>query len=381
MLEIQIISLVLSALVLFLITFLLIKKPKSDDFISKELRFIFERQDKLLENGAKELEKATETLEKGLDKLQKDNETKLEQMRQTVDEKLNVSLSERLSKSFEIINKRLQDVYEGLGEMRNLASGVGDLKKVLTNVKTRGTWGEVQLGSLLEQMLAPNQYASNVAIKKGSRERVDYAVIIPVKNEQIYLPIDAKFPLEDYQRLVESSEKGELEQVEIHSKNLEKRIKEEAKNIKEKYIFIPYTTDYAILYLPIEGLYAEVTRKSGLTDELQRKYKVVVCGPTTISAFLNSLQLGFRTLIIEKRSSEIWTLLGTFKREFVLFADLLTKTQKKLTEASNTIEDAAKKTRTIQKKLKAVAESEENLIEEEPAQKLDFENTDEEAAG
>ena len=314
-----------------------------------------DKLEKILKSNQEGLEKATQTLSQGLEKMQQGNEQKLEQMRQTVDEKLNVNLQNRLSQSFEMINKRLQDVYEGLGEMRSLATGVGDLKKVLSNVKTRGVFGEVQLGSLLEQMLSPNQFLSQVATKPNSQERVDFAVKLPGKDDgEILLPIDAKFPIEDYQRLVEASEKADNVSVESFSKALEKRVKEEAKKIKEKYINVPNTTDFAILYLALEGLYAEVLRKPGLVEQLQREHKVIICGPTTLSALLSSLQLGFKTLSIEKRSSEIWSLLGTFKQEFGKFVDLLQKTQKKLSEASTTIEFATKKSKTIERKLKNV---------------------------
>lgn len=320
------------------------------------------RLEQILKSNEERLEKATSVLSNGMEKLQKDNEIKLEQMRQTVDEKLNVNLQTRLNQSFELINKRLQEVYEGLGEMKSLATGVGDLKKVLTNVKTRGVFGEVQLGNLLEQMLSPNQYASNVATVVNSQERVDFAVMLPGKDDkQILLPIDAKFPIEDYQRLVEVSERGDLTLIEQYSKALEKRVKEEAKSISDKYINVPNTTDFAIMYLALEGLYAEVLRKSGLVEEIQRQFKVIICGPTTLSALLSSLQLGFKTLSIEKRSSEIWSLLGTFKQEFGKFVTLLQKTQKKLSEASNTIEFATKKSKTIERKLQNV--STDDLLE------------------
>jgi len=320
------------------------------------IKDIIDNQDKLLKTNVEQLEKATKILKDGLEKMQNDNNLQLDKMRQTVDEKLNESLQTRLNQSFEMISKRLQDVYEGLGEMKILATGVGDLKKVLTNVKTRGGWGEVQLGALLEQMLAPNQYMSQVTIKKNSQERVDFAVIIPSQNgASTLLPIDSKFPLEDYERLVNAYENGDTQEIEKQTKNIEKRIKEEAKHIKEKYINPPDTTDFAYMYLPVEGLYAEVLRKPSLNDYLQRNYKIIVCGPTTISAMLNMLQLGFRTITIEKRSTEIWNLLGTFKYEFGKFVDLLEKTQNKLSEASKTIEDATKKSRTIEKKLKHVS--------------------------
>lgn len=325
-------------------------------FLQKqEFTTIQNRLENILKSNEDRLNRAADILDKGLIKLQADNEKKLDQMRQTVDEKLDVSLERRLGESFNTINQRLQSVYEGLGEMKNLASGVGDLKKVLTNVKTRGTWGEVQLGNLLAQVLVKEQYEEQLDIKDNG-ERVDFAIVLPGKhNENIYLPIDAKFPIEDYQRLIDASEEGNQVAIEVALKSIEKRIKDEAKKIKEKYISLPKTTDFAILYLAIEGLYAEVLRISGLAETLQREHKIVVCGPTTLTALLNSLQLGFKTISIEKRSSEIWHLLGVFKQEFGRFADLLAKTQKKLTEASNTIDFATKKSKTIQRKLKNVS--------------------------
>ena len=321
----------------------------------QELNIIQSRLENILKSNEEKLNRATDVLEKGLTKLQQDNERKLEQMRLTVDEKLSVNLERRLGESFKLINERLQSVYEGLGEMKTLANGVGDLKKVLTNIKTRGTWGEVQLGNLLEQMLAKEQYKEQLDIKNNG-ERVDFAIVLPGKdNNNIFLPIDAKFPIEDYQRLVEASEIGDNISIENALKGIEKRIKEEAKKIREKYIQVPTTTDFAVMYLPIEGLYAEVLRRNGLAESLQRDFKVVVAGPTTLSALLNSLQLGFKTLAIEKRSSEIWQLLGIFKQEFSKFVELLSKTQKKLLEASNTIEVATKKSQTIERKLKNVS--------------------------
>ena len=332
---------------------------------SQQLNDIMSRLNKMLENSSESMKNATMVLQNGLERLQNDNEKKLEQMRQTVDEKLNVSLERRLTESFKVINDRLQSVYEGLGEMKNLANGVGDLKKVLTNVKTRGIWGEVQLGNLLEQMMAPEQYDSQVVIKKGSAERVDYVIKLPGKTgEEVLLPIDAKFPIEDYQRLVDASERGDQTEIDACLKALERRVKDEAKSIKEKYIDVPRTTDFAVMYLSIEGLYAEVLRRPGLAESLQRDYKINVCGPTTLASLLNSLQMGFRTLTIEKRSSEIWNLLGAVKQEFGKFVDLLAKTQKKLVEASNTIEFATKKSRTIERKLKNISiENTQDILE------------------
>ncbi len=327
------------------------------DTIDRRMNDFSQKIGELTDRNDAKMEKIRESVENRLELLQRDNSEKLEKMRQTVDEKLEQTLETRLGEKFKIVSDRLEQVYKGLGEMQTLASGVGDLKKVLTNVKTRGTWGEVQLGNLLEQILSPEQYAKNVITKKGSSERVEYAIKLPGRDEKIetvWLPIDAKFPVEDYQRLVEVQEACDIAQVEQLSKNIEARIKLEAKDIKEKYLDPPYTTDFGILFLPIEGLYAEVLRRSGLIDELQSNYRVIITGPTTIAALLNSLQMGFRTLVIEKRSSEVWEILGIIKNEFGKFGELLDKTHKKLKEATNSIETATKKTRTIEKKLRKV---------------------------
>lgn len=313
----------------------------------------------LTKSNEDKLEKMRITVEERLKLLQDENSQKLEQMRATVDEKLHSTLEKRLGESFKLVSERLELVHKGLGEMQTLASGVGDLKKVLTNVKTRGTWGEIQLGNLLEQILTPEQYAQNVVTQKGSSERVEFAIKLPGRDKNdsaVWLPIDAKFPLEDYQKLVEAQEQANLGLIEEFGKLLEARIKSEARDIKEKYIDPPHTTDFGILFLPVEGLYAEVLRRPGLCDLLQREYRVTLTGPTTLAALLNSLQMGFRTLAIEKRSSEVWSVLGAIKTEFAKFGEMLDKTQKKLQEASNTIDDATKKSRTIEKKLNKVQE-------------------------
>lgn len=307
-------------------------------------------------NEAK-LEKMRETMEGRLSALQADNNIKLEEMRKTVDEKLQQTLEKRLGESFRLVSERLEQVHKGLGEMQTLAAGVGDLKKVLTNVKTRGIWGEIHLGSLLEQIMTNEQYAQNIATKPGSNERVEFAIRLPGSGKDgqpVWLPIDAKFPQEDYQRLLEAQEAGLAAQAEEAAKALENRMRGEAKNIADKYISVPHTTDFAILFLPIEGLYAEVLRRPGLCDRLMREHKVIITGPTTLAALLNSLQMGFRTLAIEKRTSEVWLLLGAVKSEFGKFGDLLEKTQKKLQEASNSIDTAARKSRTIERRLRTV---------------------------
>ena len=309
-------------------------------------------------NDAK-LDKLRGTVEEQLKLLQADNNKQLEQMRITVDEKLHATLEQRLGESFKLVSERLELVHKGLGEMQTLASGVGDLKRVLTNVKTRGIWGEIHLGNLLEQILTIEQYGQNVATKKGSSDRVEFAVKLPGRDkgeDPVWLPIDAKFPQEDYQRLLEAQDQANPAAAEEAAKCLEGRVKSEAKNIREKYLDPPHTTDFAILFLPVEGLYAEVLRRPGLSDMLLREYRVVITGPTTLAALLSSLQMGFKTLAVERRSSEVWALLGAVKTEFGRFGDMLDKTQKKLQEASNSIETAAQKSRTIERKLKTVQE-------------------------
>lgn len=323
----------------------------------QEFNTISKRVDELTIRNEQRIEKLTFDVRLSLNSMRQENEKALEKMRETVDEKLNSSLSQRLNDSFSKIQQSLESVNLGIGEMRNLANGVGDIKKVLSNVKVRGGWGEIMLSSLLEQMLAPNQYMAQVQVKKNSKERVDFAVIMPGKDgHEILLPIDSKFPLEDYNKLIEASETLDKDLIEKSQKQLMKRIKDEAKSIKEKYINVPETTDFAVMFLPIEGLYAEVVRDIELMDTLQNQYKIVVCGPTTLTALLNSLQLGFKTLYIEKRSSELWQVLSTFKQEFEKFVQLLLKTQNKLGEANSTIELATKSSKKIAKKLGDVSQ-------------------------
>ncbi len=296
------------------------------------------------------------TVEQQLEKLRLDNASKLELIRATVDEKLHATLEQRLSASFKQVSERLEQVHKGLGEMQTLAAGVGDLKRVLTNVKTRGTWGEVQLGALLEQMMTPAQYEKNVATRPGSNDRVEFALRLPGPESggPVWLPIDAKFPLEDFQRLQEAQDAADPLAVEAASKALEMRIRLEAKTIREKYIEPPATTDFALLYLPVESLYAEALRRPGLFDLLQRDFRVTLAGPTTLTAILNSLQMGFRTLAIEKRSSEVWALLGAVKNEFGRFGEVLANTKRQLQTVANSIDAAETRTRQIEKKLKNV---------------------------
>lgn len=296
-------------------------------------------------------------VETKLKEMREENVLKLEEMRKTVDEKLQGTLEKRLGESFKQVSDRLEQVHKGLGEMQTLANGVGDLKRVMTNVKTRGTWGEVALGALLEQLLTPEQYEVNVAPKPNSGERVEFAVCLPGRTEEgrvVYLPLDAKFPSESYQRLVEAQEEANSEAVALSVKQLENAVKSCAKDISGKYISPPHTTDFAIMFLPSEGLYAEVVRRTGLVEFCQRECRVVIAGPTTLAALLNSLQMGFRTLAIQKRSSEVWEVLGAVKTEFGKFGGVLQKVKKKLQEAGNTIESAEVRTRAMNRKLRSV---------------------------
>ncbi|MDQ6717435.1 MAG: DNA recombination protein RmuC [Gemmatimonadota bacterium] len=328
---------------------------------SKQLTEFSARIADLQRTNEKKLEAVQQAVTEKLAAIQKDNAEQLDRMRQTVDEKLQKTLETRLGESFKLVSDSLDQVQRGLGEMRALGTGVDDLRKVLTNVKTRGTWGEVQLGSLLEQVLSPDQYLMNVATRQGSSDRVEFAVKFPGGGskgvEHVLLPIDAKFPNEDYQRLIEASERGDADLVEAASKALETRIKNCAKDIREKYIDPPHTTDIAILFLPTEGLYAEVLRRIGLCECLQRDYRVSVAGPTTLLALLNTFQMGFRTLALEKRASEVWTVLGGVKTEFTKFGDVLDKLKRNIDTASNTLDRAATRTRAITRKLKAVEET------------------------
>jgi len=315
------------------------------------------RLEALRDKNDEKLELIRKTVEGRLESLQKDNAEKLDKMRETVDEKLQSTLEKRLSQSFKLVSERLELVQRGLGEMQGLATDVSDFKRVLTNVKTRGTWGEVQLENLLEQVFIQDHYDKQVMLTAGSRDVVDFAIKLPDKSSKegfIYLPIDAKFPLEDYQRLVAAQELADGVAVIAASKALVTRIKLEAKSIKEKYIKPPHTTDFAILYVPTEGLYAEILRTPGLFENLQQEYRVTVAGPTTIAAILSSFQLGFRTLAIAEQTGQVWELLTTIKGEFGKFGDLLDKTREKLVQATNTIDSASKKSRTIESKLSKV---------------------------
>ena len=295
------------------------------------------------------------TLQGQLSALQQGNETKLDQMRATVEEKLQSTLEARLGESFRLVSERLEQVHRGLGEMQSLAAGVGDLKRVLSNVKSRGTFGEVQLAALLEQVLAPDQYASNVVTRPGTNERVEFAIRMPGRDETpVWLPVDAKFPSEDYERILAAQESADREAFDAAARALESRIRLEAKTLREKYVEPPHTTDFAILFLPTEGLFAEVLRRPGLTEALNRELRIVVAGPTTLFAMLNSLQMGFRTLALEKRSAEVWQVLGAVKTEFGKFGDVLGRLKSQLQTASNTIDSAETRTRAMTRALRAV---------------------------
>lgn len=317
---------------------------------------IEQRMVAFMQNVDSKLDAMRQENEKNLNEVRRDNETQLTKMRETVDEKLSSTLDERFNQSFKIISDRLSEINKGFMEMQSLQTGVNDLKKIFTNVKQRGTWGEIALDNLLSQILTPEQYSKNVNITKNENERVDFVINLPGKNEEtVFLPIDAKFPIEDYLRLVEASEKGNAAQIEEEGKNLEKRIKAEAQSIRDKYVHPPKTCDFAILYLPVEGLYAEVVRRPNLIEDLQTRLRVVVCGPTTLAALLNSLQMGFRTVAIEKRSTEIGKLLEQFRKDFTQFSDLLGQTKKKLESVQNTIDNAEKRTQLIGKRLQSVS--------------------------
>ena len=315
-----------------------------------------------------------ETLEARLQTLQQGNEARLEQMRATVEEKLQSTLEARLGESFRLVSERLEQVHRGLGEMQTLATGVGDLKRVLTNVKSRGTFGEVQLAGLLEQVLTAEQYATNVATRPGSNERVEFAIRLPGRDDgvPVWLPIDAKFPTEDYERLLAAHDAADSAAIEAAGRALESRIRDEAKTLRQKYVEPPHTTDFGILFLPTEGLFAEALRRPGLAEALNRELRVVVAGPTTLAAMLNSLQMGFRTLALEKRSAEVWQVLGAVKTEFGRFGEVLARLKSQLASASNTIEQAETRTRQMGRKLKEV----EALPAEQAASLLPAERPD-----
>jgi len=370
----------LLVLVIVLQILLLIRKPKTDSrehleeserrlrdevrSTRQELSGALKEMNQAITEGQKESlrvsgehqEKLNATLTTAVRGLQESNEKKLDQMRETVDEKLQSTLTKRLDSSFKTVGEQLQSVYKSLGEMKELASGVSDLQRVLTNVKARGTWAEVQLGNILEQTLTAEQYAQNVSIR-GNREQVEFAVKIPSRDEDgtyIWLPIDSKFPQEDYARLVDAAEKADKDAAEAATKALERTIRNEAKTIADLYIDVPKTTDFAIMFLPTEGLYAEVLRRPGLAEELQNKHRIMVCGPTTITAFLNTLRIGFRTVALDKRAAEVWKVLGAVKTQYDKFEGLLEKAKRKVDEAGNVLDDARRRNSIILKNLRNV---------------------------
>jgi len=322
----------------------------------------------LTKSNKEELSKMTTTIETKLKAIQDDNNIKLEKMRETVDEKLQTTLQQRLGESFKLVSGQLEEVHKGLGEMKSLATNVGDLKKVLSNVKTRGILGEIQLANILEEILTPDQYDKNVKTKKTSNDNVEFAIKLPGKgrsDEIVYLPVDSKFPLDVYQNLLSAYELGDTLKIEESSKLLETSIKKFAKDIHDKYIDVPYTTDFGIMFLPMEGLYAEIVKKTHLIETLQREYKIVVSGPTTLAAFLNSLQMGFQTLMIEKRSSEVWKVLSAVKTEFKSFETVLKKAQEKIRQADNEIDTlVGVRTNQIRRRLKSVGELPQSQVKE-----------------
>jgi len=351
------------------------KLKEFNDDEKKNLDDIIKKQDEIRKETTEKLEKIDNTVMKSLKSLQEDNAQELEKMRDTVNQKLQTALDKKLRASFKQVSERLEAVREGLGEMKTLAAGVGDLKKVLTNVKNRGIIGEIQLGSILESVFSPDQYEKNVATVKGSSERVDFAIKLPGKddNKRIYLPIDSKFPIEDYQRLLDAYDKGNIHKIESCRKELVNTIKRCAKTIHDKYINVPDTTDFGILFLPFEGLYAEVLQNTELVHFLQTQYQIVLAGPTTLAAFINSLEMGFKTLAIQRRSSEVWALLGAVKTQFNKFGETLQKAQKQLRGASDNLEELiGTRTRIIQNKLKNV----QQLPEHQSQQLLDDNSLD-----
>lgn len=339
-----VVGLLVAVLILVLLLIHRLDKPR----LSADL----ERMERLMRGDAKDLrEEMGKSLMLFNDSIRKTVEDRLELMRATVDEKLHATLEKRLGESFSQVSERLEQVHKGLGEMQNLAADVGGLKRVLANVKTRGTWGEVQLGTLLEQMLSPEQYVKNAHLK-SSAEVVEYAVKLP--DGDVLIPIDSKFPVEDYERLADATERGDVDAMDAAAAELEKHIKSEGRRIMEKYIAPPKTTDFAIMFLPTEGLYAEVMRRPALASEIQTKYRISIAGPSTLGAFLNSLQMGFRSLAIQKRSGEVWQILNEAKTEFARYADWVAKVKKNIEAAHKTLDDAEKRTRAVNRRLRGV---------------------------
>ncbi|MDO4612316.1 MAG: DNA recombination protein RmuC [Candidatus Saccharibacteria bacterium] len=352
---------VLMGVVIILLLVLIFRKPKNEkmaDFRAMEERLI------RMEGAVREINPAIDRnfrenrkeIAENLERLQSGNEKKLEEMRETVDEKLKASVEKRFNESFKSISTQLTQVYQGLGEMKNLATGVGDLKKVMEGVKTRGIYGEVQLGAIIEDTLNKSQYEENIATKEGSNDRVEFAVKMPGKEENVFLPIDSKFPVENYSRLVAAYDEGDKAAILTFQKALASDVKEQAKKISTKYVDPPKTTDFGIMFVPTESLYAEIIRIAGLSDEIRQKYNITIASPSTLPVMLSGLLMGFRTVAIEKRSAEVWQTLGAVKTQFGKFSELLEGVQKKLQESANKIESAKTTSRQIEKKLKGVEE-------------------------
>lgn len=343
-----------------------------------QLSSIQEHVRNLTDSNQKRMESLQKTIAEQLQQLQQSNEKRLDQMRQTVDEKLHDTLEKRLGESFKLVSERLEAVQRGLGEMKSLADGVGDLKRVLTNVKARGTWGEVQLGTILDQMLTPEQYESNVRTKHGSNDMVEFAIRLPGvgvdSDKVVYLPIDSKFPQEDYVRLLDATEQADQEAIAASIKGLTRIVRLSAKDIQQKYVDPPNTTDFAIMFLPTEGLYAEVIRQPGLIEELQNNHRVVVTGPTTLAATLSSLRLGFRTLALEERSAEVWQVLSAVKTEFQRFGEVLDKMKRQVSTVANTLEQTGVRTRAMERTLKKL----ETLPQDKANALLEFDDPEEE---
>lgn len=330
--------------------------PAMDRNFRENRKEINENLERMRQSNEKDLDRMRESNEKSLEQLRTGNEKKLEEMRETVDEKLKASVEKRFNESFKSISTQLTQVYQGLGEMKNLATGVGDLKKVMEGVKTRGIYGEVQLGAIIEDTLNKTQYEENIVTKSGSNDRVEFAVKMPGKDENVYLPIDSKFPVENYSRLISAYDEGNKADILTYQKALSSDVKEQAKKISTKYIDPPKTTDFGIMFVPTESLYAEIIRIAGLSDEIRQKYNITIASPSTLPVMLSGLLMGFRTVAIEKRSAEVWQTLGAVKTQFGKFSDLLEGVQKKLQESANKIESAKTTSRQIERKLKNVEE-------------------------
>lgn len=352
--DIFIIVLLIITIILLLANFF--KKPTTTDSSKLEERLIrIETEvDKLAPKIENEFRENRKEISSNFEKIQSSNEKKLDQMRETVDEKLKESVEKRFNESFKQISTQLTEVYKGLGEMKNLATGVGDLKKVMEGVKTRGIYGEVQLGAIISEMLSPEQYEENIATKKSSSDRVEFAVKMPGKEQNVFLPIDSKFPIENYSRLIAAYDSGEKQEIEKYRKALAEDVKTQAKKITTKYIEVPLTTEFAVMFVPTESLYAEILRIPGLSDEIRQKFNITIASPSTLPVMLSGLLMGFRTVAIEKRSSEVWQILGAIKSQFSKFGDLLDGVQKKLQESANKIESAKTTSRQIERKLKDV---------------------------